>query len=83
MEVINVAQPAQVILVISGGIINDEYLRYLRDGSQGWKFAGEYSASKRQGPSSHSLAQLGRKPILKVESNHSQNGVGIGQQRED
>lgn len=77
--------PQQTILIIQslGGSIADEYLRYLRGPNGEWKFVGENSANKRFGPSNHTFVRLGIKPFLKISSDHSQNGVAIGQKLED
>jgi len=77
VETVTVANPGQVIVIIRGGDFSftEEYLRYLRGANRGWKFAGEYSAEKRFGPSNHALVQFGRKPFLMISSNHSEYGV--------
>jgi hypothetical protein len=84
-ETVTVTHPDQAIVIIRGGKFSftDEYLRYLRDPSGNWKFAGENSAFKRFGPSNHALIRLGTKPFFKISSNHSQNGVAIQQEIED
>jgi hypothetical protein len=84
-ETVTAANPDQTIVIIRGGDFSftDEYLRYLRGPNRDWKFAGENSAYKRNGPSNHALVRLGTKPFLKISSNHSQNGAGIQQEGED
>jgi len=84
-ETVTVMNPDQAIVIVRGGDFSYtvEYLRYLQEPQGGWKFAGENSAYKRNGPSNHELVQLGSKPILKISSNHSQNGDGIQQEVED
>jgi hypothetical protein len=79
------ANPEQAIVIIRDGDFSftDEYLRYLRGPNRDWKFAGENSAFKRNGPSNHALVRLGTKPFLKISSNHSQSGVAIQQEIED
>lgn len=84
-ETLTVANPDQAIVIVRSGDFSytDEYLRYLRRPNRSWKFAGENSAPKRNGPSNHALVRLGAKPFLKISSNHSQNGVGVQQEVED
>ncbi len=83
-ETVTVANPDQEIVIIRGGFsYTDEYLRYLQDPKGGWQFAGENSAYKRDGPSNHEVVRFWGKPIIKISSNHSQNGAGIQQERED
>lgn len=84
-ETITVANPVQAIVIIRGSDFSfaDEYLRYLRRPNGEWKFAGEMTAYKRNGPSNHGLVQLGAKPFLKISSNHSQIGVSVQQELEE
>ena len=84
-ETLTVANPDQVVVIIRGGDFSytDEYLRYFRRPNGEWKFAGENSAHKRNGPSDHALVRLGAKPYLKISSNHSQNGKAVQDEVED
>ncbi|HEY6346789.1 MAG TPA: hypothetical protein VIY49_35305 [Bryobacteraceae bacterium] len=45
-----VLNPDQVIVIIRGGTLSIEYLRYLKDPRVGWRFAGENNALQRNSP---------------------------------
>jgi len=84
-EIVALASPDQAIVIIRGGGLSfaAEYLRYLLGANGDWQFAGENSASKRNGPSNHEVMRVGGKPFLKISSDHSEGGAAISQEIED
>jgi hypothetical protein len=82
-ETTTVLNPDQAIVIIRGGTLSIEYLRYLKDPKVGWRFAGENNALQRNSPSHHEVVRLGDKPFLAISSDHSQVGVAIEEVHED
>lgn len=76
-----VLNPDQAILIVRGGQFSYtvEYLRYIHEPGDGWKFAGENSAFQKDSPSHHKIMRVWNKPFLLISSDHSQTGMATGQ----
>lgn len=76
-----VSKPDQAILIVRGGDSSFAvgYLRYMRDSTGVWRFAGENSTIRRNPARDYTLMQFGDKPFLAIFSDQSQRGMGTQQ----
>jgi hypothetical protein len=81
----HISRPDQTLLTIRGGeaSYSKEYLRFLKQASGEWRFAGEFYAFQKDSPSEHTITIFGTKPFLMISSDHSQVGAATVQKVED